>query len=67
MLVIILVAALLMSGHKPDEAGWMMLLGLAWLAGYFDCRKFSASDRDQDRVLPPDANEPSNDSVTFES
>jgi hypothetical protein len=63
-LLCLIIVAILGSGHTPDQPGWMMLIGLAWLAGYFDCRKFSKSDQDTKRVMPPDIHEPSND---FES
>jgi hypothetical protein len=57
-LVCVLVAVLLLTGHPPDQYGWMMLIGLSWLAGYLDCRKFAKSDQEQERVMPPDAHEP---------
>ncbi|HEY9746380.1 MAG TPA: hypothetical protein V6C99_09200 [Oculatellaceae cyanobacterium] len=57
-LVCFLIAFLLLTGHAPDQYGWMMLIGVSWLAGYLDCRKFAKSDRERDRVLPPDAQEP---------
>jgi hypothetical protein len=66
-LVILLVAAFLGTGHPPDQYGWMMLMGVAWLAGYLDCRRFSKSDQERDRVMPPDIHEPSDDKVNFES
>ena len=67
-LVCILIAAFMFSGHPPDQYGWMMLVGLGWIAGYLDCRKFARSDQDKDRVMPPDAYEPlPNDNQTFGS
>ncbi|HEY9686186.1 MAG TPA: hypothetical protein V6C52_04340 [Coleofasciculaceae cyanobacterium] len=66
-LVILLVAAFLVTGHPPDQYGWMMLMGVSWLAGYLDCRRFSKSDQERDRVMPPDILEPSDDKVNFES
>jgi len=30
-------------------------MGLAWLCGYLDCRRFSKSDQDSDHVMPRDA------------
>jgi hypothetical protein len=54
VLLCILMASLLLTHHAPDQYGWMMLLGLGWLTGYLDCRRFSRSDQDKDRVLPPD-------------
>lgn len=65
VLLCLLVAGLLISKHPPDEYGWMMLIGLGWVTGYLDCRKFSHSDQDQARVLPPDSNERSDDSSIF--
>lgn len=50
----ILLGSLLLTNHPPDQYGWMMLLGTAWLAGYLDCRRFSRSDQESDRVMPPD-------------
>lgn len=67
-MMILLLTALFLTGNTPDQYGWMMLLGLGWMAGYFDCRLFARSDRDQDRVMPPDADEPyHNDQTTFKS
>lgn len=67
-MVCTLITVLLLTGHTPDQYGWMMLTGISWLAGYLDCRKFANSDRDQDRVMPPDAYEPMpNDQQTFEA
>lgn len=57
-LVCAFIAVLLLTGHPPDQYGWMMLIGVSWLAGYLDCRRFARSDRDKDRVMPPDAHEP---------
>ena len=54
-LVCLLITAIMGTGHTPDQYGWMMLIGLSWLAGYLDCRKFSRSDQEKDRVMPPDA------------
>jgi hypothetical protein len=51
----LLMLALMLTGHAPDQYGWMMLLGLAWLCGYLDCRRFSRSDQDSDHVMPRDA------------
>lgn len=65
ILLCILIAVLLGTKHQPDASGWMMLIGLAWLAGFLDCRLFARHDRDRERTLPPDANEPSDDRVTF--
>jgi hypothetical protein len=45
----------MLSNHAPDQYGWMMLLGLGWLCGYLDCRRFGRSDQDRDRVMPRDA------------
>lgn len=68
MALCILIGVLLTTGHTPDAAGWMMLVGGAWLAGYLDCRFFARSDQDTDRVLPPDAAEPfDDDATTFQS
>lgn len=67
VVLIALVSALLLTNHPPDQAGWMMLVGAGWLAGYLDCRRFARSDGDSDRVMPPDVHEPSSDRVTFES
>ena len=30
-------------------------MGLSWLCGYLDCRRFGKSDQDQDRIMPRDA------------
>jgi hypothetical protein len=54
-LICLLMTVLLATGHTPDMYGWIMLVGLSWLAGYLDCRKFSRSDQEKDRVMPPDA------------
>jgi hypothetical protein len=67
LLLILIVAGLLATGHAPDQYGWMMLLSLGWVGGYLDCRFFARSDRDKDRVMPPDIHEPSDDRTTFES
>lgn len=65
-LVCILIAVLMLSGRTPDAYGWMMLVGVGWLAGYLDCRRFAKSDQDTDRVMPPDAYEPiPNDNQAF--
>ncbi len=61
------IAALLGTGHPPDQYGWMVLLGLGWFAGFLDCRLFAKSDQDRKRVLPPDVDEPSNDQALFKS
>ena len=63
----ILLTVLMVTGHAPDSYGWMMLIGLAWLTGYLDCRRFGRSDQDRDRVMPPDAigDTPANDSTLF--
>jgi hypothetical protein len=53
-LICLLITALMTTGHTPDLYGWMMLIGLSWLAGYLDCRKFAGSDQEKDRVMPPD-------------
>jgi hypothetical protein len=53
--------------HSPDTYGWMFIVGLSWLAGFLDCRLFAKSDQDRQRVLPPDANEPSDDQSIFKS
>jgi hypothetical protein len=38
-----------------DQYSWSMFVGLGWLAGYMDCRLFSRSDQDTQRVsLPTD-------------
>lgn len=66
VLVCLIAVALLATAHTPDTAGWMMLVGAAWVAGYLDCRWFARSDRDRARVMPPDAHEPSHDSAMFE-
>lgn len=69
-LVFILIIALMSTGHSPDQYGWVMLVGLSWLAGYLDCRKFSRSDQDKDLVMPPDVrNQPEipDDPSLFES
>ncbi len=67
-LVCIIMVALLGTGHTPDLYGWVMLVGLSWLAGYLDCRKFSKSDQERQRVMPPDIHEPFDDDKTaFES
>ncbi|WP_373533112.1 hypothetical protein [Vampirovibrio sp.] len=67
VLLCLIIAALLMTGNSPDPSGWMMLLGLGWLAGFLDCRMFAKSDQDKSRVLPPDVDEPSNDQAIFKS
>lgn len=67
-LLCLLLVGLLLTGHYPDQYGWMMLIGLAWMAGYLDCRRFQRSDQDRARVLPPDvmkADEPLDDSELF--
>ncbi len=64
-LLCLAVAIIVATRHTPDIYGWTMLIGLGWLAGFLDCRLFARSDQDQDRVMPPDINEPSDDSVTF--
>jgi hypothetical protein len=51
----LLTLALFLTKHQPDQYGWMMLMGLAWLCGYLDCRRFGKSDQDSDRVMPRDA------------
>lgn len=65
--LLLIIAAFLGTGHPPDQYGWMLLTGLGWFAGFLDCRIFAKSDRDKGRVLPPDANEPSNDQAIFKS
>lgn len=67
VLLCLVVAAFLGTGHPPDQYGWMMLLGFGWLAGFLDCRIFARSDQDKQRVLPPDAHEPSDDQAIFKS
>lgn len=68
LIPLVIVSAMLLSGHPPDQAGWMMLVGLGWFAGYLDCRRFARSDQEKDRVLPPDATDPlPDDTETFES
>lgn len=67
-LLCLLITVLLLTKHAPDAYGWMMLLGVAWLAGYLDCRRFSRSDQEKDRVMPPDVSglsEPADDSHIF--
>jgi hypothetical protein len=67
-LLCLLLAGLLLSAHSPDQYGWMMLIGLAWMTGYLDCRRFQRSDQDRDRVFPPDMTEadaPLDDSQLF--
>jgi hypothetical protein len=54
-LLCLLLTVLLLTGRQPDSYGWMMLIGLAWLTGYLDCRRFHRSDQDRARVMPPDA------------
>lgn len=66
-LICLILVALMGTGHTPDLYGWVMLMGLAWLAGYLDCRKFAKSDQDKKRVLPPDMDYPTDDKATFES
>lgn len=66
-LICLILLGFLGTGHTPDQYGWIMLIGLAWLAGYLDCRKFSKSDQDRKRVLPPDMDSPTDDKATFES
>jgi len=46
-IVCLLVFALLATGVKPDDYGWMMLVGTGWVAGYLDARKFSTADKPQ--------------------
>jgi hypothetical protein len=36
-----------------DQFGWLMIVGFAWVCGYLDCRFFSKTDQDKDRVMPP--------------
>lgn len=67
VLLCLIIVALLGTGYPPDQSGWMMLLGLGWLAGFLDCRLFAKSDQDKTRVLPPDVNEPSDDQAIFKS
>jgi hypothetical protein len=67
VLLCLIIFALLITGNSPDQSGWMMLLGLGWLAGFLDCRMFAKSDQDKSRVLPPDVDEPSNDQAIFKS
>ncbi len=67
LLLIALIALLMLTGNTPDAYGWMMLLGVGWLAGYLDCRRFLSSDRDKDRVMPPDASDPADDGTMFRS
>lgn len=31
------------------------MVGLAWFAGYFDCKLFFKADQDKKRQFPPDA------------
>jgi hypothetical protein len=57
-LVCIFITVLLSTGHPPDQYGWMMLIGLSWLAGYLDCRRFAKSDREKGRVTLPEGHEP---------
>lgn len=66
-LLCLLLIILLLTGHAPDQYGWMMLIGLAWLAGYLDCRRFHRSDQDRARVMPPDADGIPDDSQIFRS
>ncbi len=66
VLLCLIVATLLLTGHSPDSYGWMMLLGAGWVTGYLDCRTFAKSDQDSDRVMPPDIHEPlDNDTQTL--
>ncbi len=67
VLLCIGIVALLGTKHPPDTYGWMFIVGLSWLAGFLDCRLFAKSDQDRQRVLPPDANEPSDDQSIFKS
>jgi hypothetical protein len=68
-LLCLLISGLLLTSHTPDQYGWMMLIGVGWLAGYLDCRRFSRSDREKDRVMPPDVlqDTPVGDSQIFNS
>jgi hypothetical protein len=69
-LVCLLITVLMATGHSPDQYGWMMLIGLTWLAGYLDCRKFARSDQEKDRVMPADLRQDKtipDDSALFES
>ncbi len=52
--ICLLIIALMGTGHSPDQYGWMMLIGLSWMAGYLDCRKFARSDQEKVRVIPAD-------------
>lgn len=65
-LLCLLVGGLLLSRNTPDHYGWMMLVGVGWLAGYLDCRMYARSDQEKDRVMPPDMQEP-DDSTTYQS
>jgi hypothetical protein len=65
-LLCILIAVLLISGTTPDAYAWMMLVGLGWVCGYLDCRAYNKADRDKDRVLPPDMDEP-DESSTYQT
>jgi len=69
-LICLLITVLLATGHAPDQYGWMMLIGLSWLAGYLDCRKFSRSDQEKVLVMPPDVRQTPDipdDKTLFES
>ena len=66
ILLLGIIFAFYATGHKPDEIGWMMLVGTAWLAGYLDCRFFKRLDRDTDRTMPPDMDPSLKDTSEFE-
>lgn len=63
--LLLIITVLIGTGNSPDQYGWMLLTGLGWFAGFIDCRIFAKSDRDKSRVMPPDANEPSDDQTLF--
>jgi hypothetical protein len=66
----LIIVAFIGTGHTPDQYGWMMFIGLSWMAGYLDCRKFARSDQEKNRVMPLDlreAPEIPDDASLFES
>jgi hypothetical protein len=38
-----------------DQYGWLMIVGLTYVAGFLDSRLFARFDQDKARTLPPDA------------
>ncbi|MGE0199907.1 MAG: hypothetical protein AB7P76_02935 [Candidatus Melainabacteria bacterium] len=62
----LLLYLLIANKVQPDMFGWLMLVGTGWFAGYLDGRVLQRSDKDPDRVLPPDVTEDSSDRSTFQ-